>query len=243
MPQVLTTNAIIVCPHGGVGTSTPIAPPKWSVNGGSVLLENDTGTLDCKFPQSPCTSYILKSMGLNATKVDERKVILVSDFNQSLTGLPLTMTEFHQTIDNSTPASIPPGEDAPPLSPELADTMKPVVTGIPPILAFNSTTSLPPAATVTFNLFSNFPLRWILTLINGGLTPGSSEITNGDPSFGLTVLPAGGEWNTTNFTVTMTMTATYMASLGIGTHDFFMTGINQRGLSGFNDPPVKLTVS
>jgi hypothetical protein len=182
-------------------------------------------------------------MGLNATQVDGRKVILVSDFNQSFTGLPLMMTDFHQTIDNSTPAPIPPCEDAPPLPQELADSMKPVVTGIPPILAFNSTTSLPPAAAVTFNLFSNFPLQWILILIKAGPVPGSSDITNGDPSAGLTVLPAGGEWNTTNLTVTMTMTATYMASLGIGTHDFFMTGINQRGLSGFNDPPVKLTVS
>ena len=44
MPQVLTTNALILCPHMGLGTSIP-SDPKWSVNGGFVLLENDVGTL------------------------------------------------------------------------------------------------------------------------------------------------------------------------------------------------------
>ena len=52
MPQVLTTNAVIVCPHGGLGTSLP-TDPKWSVNGGIVLLEGDTGTLACPPPGVP----------------------------------------------------------------------------------------------------------------------------------------------------------------------------------------------
>ena len=60
-------------------------------------------------------------MGLNATQIDGRKVILVTDFNQTLTGLPLLMTESHQTFDESTPAAIPTGQPAPPLSPEMAD--------------------------------------------------------------------------------------------------------------------------
>jgi hypothetical protein len=111
MPQVLTTNALILCPHMGPGTSIP-SDPKWSVNGGFVLLENDVGTLACPYLPCPCVGYVLQSMGLNATEVDGRKVILVTDFNQTLTGLPLTITEFHQTYDDSVPAALPPGYSA-----------------------------------------------------------------------------------------------------------------------------------
>src|ERR1051326_5236054 len=133
MPKPLTTNAQILCPHGGIGTSIP-SDPKWTINNGFVLLENDTGTLACPYLPYPCIGYQLKSMGLNATQIDGRKVILDTDFNQTFTGLPLFITEFHQTIDNSTVAPIPSGQDAPPLSPELADTVRPVVTAVPPAL-------------------------------------------------------------------------------------------------------------
>src|SRR5215204_4671542 len=142
MPQVLTTNAIITCPHGGLGTTTP-TDPKWTVNGGFVVLENDPGVLACPFIY-PCVGYQLKSMGLNATQIDGRKVILATDFNQSITGLPLLMVETHQTFDDSTPGPIPAGGTAPPLSPALADAITPVVTVAPPVLAFNSTTSILP---------------------------------------------------------------------------------------------------
>ena len=70
-------------------------------------------------------------MGLNASQIDGQKVILVTDFNQSFTGLPLTMAETHTTIDNSTPAPIPAGQPAPPLSPALADVVKPRGDGVP----------------------------------------------------------------------------------------------------------------
>jgi len=83
MPQVLTTNAMILCPHGGKGTSVP-TDPKWTVNGGVVLLDGDAGTLTCPFIL-PCVGYPLRSMGLNATVIDGRKVMLVTDFTPSIT--------------------------------------------------------------------------------------------------------------------------------------------------------------
>jgi hypothetical protein len=168
VPQILTTNAVILCPHLGKGTSTP-TNPKWSVNGGVVLVENDAGVLACPFLAYPCIGYQLRSMGLNATQIDGRKVMLTTDFNQTLTGLPLTMIETHQMIDNSTTAPIPPGQAAPPLSPELADVVKPVVSGVPPILAFNSATMQPVTLSAAFTLVSAHPLKWILTLINESL--------------------------------------------------------------------------
>lgn len=238
MPQVLTTNAIITCPHGGIGTTTP-TDPKWTVNGGFVLLENDPGVLACFFP-TPCVGYTLKSMGLNATEIDGRKVILVTDFNQSVTGLPLMMVETHQVFDNSTPAPIPAGESAPPLSPGLADAIAPVVSVVPPVLAFNSVTSLPPTALATFTLFSNFPLSWNLVLISVP-SGGHKDITNAPFDPGLVVAPPGGSWTTPNLVIMVTMTAVFMASLGPGDHHFYMTGVNQRGLNNYAE--MVLTVS
>ena len=58
MPQILTTNATIVCPHGGTGSTVP-AIPKWQINGGYVAVEGDTGALSCPFGLFPCTGYIL----------------------------------------------------------------------------------------------------------------------------------------------------------------------------------------
>lgn len=237
MPQVLTTNAVILCPHGGKGTSTSLNP-KASVNGGDVLVENDPGTLSCVFIV-PCVSYQLRSMGLNSTQIDGKKVILTTDFNQSVTGMPLVMTETHQMIDNSTPAPIPPGQAAPPLSPAMLDVVEPVVVAVPPVLVFNSVTMLPPTLMVTFTLFSANPMKWILTLLNGTLLT-NLDVTNGVPP-GLVVAPAGGAWDTPSLTITMTLTAAFMAALTPGTHYFYMTGVSQRGLTKYSE--VMLTVS
>jgi hypothetical protein len=131
MPQVLTTNALILCPHGAKGTTVP-AHPKWTVNGGYVLVEGDTGVLSCPFLPLPCAGYTLQSMGLNATQIDGEKVILATDFNQTFTGLPLVMTEFHQAFDESTPAPLPAGQTSATPPPELADLVAPVVmTAVP----------------------------------------------------------------------------------------------------------------
>jgi hypothetical protein len=239
MPQVLTTNALIMCPHGGVGTTTP-SDPKWTVNGGFVLLEGDTGVLACLFVQAPCSTYTLKSMGLNATTIDGRKVILVTDFNQSVTGLPLTMTEFHQVYDNSTPAPIPTGQSAPPLPGPLADAIKPEIVAVPPALGFSVTTQMPTSLVVTFTLVSDYPMQWILTLLNPKLIPPNVDLTQAT-SAGLVITPSGGEWSTPSLTVTVTMDALFMNALGPGEYHLFMTGVNQRGLSGFAE--VVLTVT
>src|SRR5262245_15559428 len=85
MPRVLTTNAIITCPHGGLGTTTPVTP-LWQAQGGLVAAAGDPGVLSCVFIV-PCVGYTLRSMGLNATTVAGRAAILATDFQQSLTGL------------------------------------------------------------------------------------------------------------------------------------------------------------
>jgi hypothetical protein len=238
VPQVLTTNATILCPHLGKGTTVP-SNPIWSVNGGFVLLEGDVGTLACPFLLNPCVGYTLQSMGLNATTIAGRKVILVSDFNQSITGLPLMMIETHTTLDNSTPAPIPAGQPAPPLSPALADVTRPVVVAAPPALAFTTPPPAPPTVVATYTLTSPFPMQWNLTLLNE-TPPSHVDVTNGVPP-GLIVAPAGGSWSSPTLVVSITMTALYMAALGPGLHHFYMTGVNQRGLSSFAE--VVLTVT
>ena len=227
MPQLMTTNAIVTCPHGGKGTSIP-SSLKWSIQGGFVLREGDTGVLSC-VSVPPCATYVLKSMHLNATVIDGVPAILATDFNQTLTGLPLTIVETHTTFDNSTPAPVPAGSDAPPLSPELLDTTPPVVVPLLPAAAFSSTTMMPVTLPLVFMLTSPFPLMWTLTRVS---EPSGSyaDLTNGDPT-GAAVVPAGGDWTTPVLTVTLTMSAAYMASLGIGTHRFYLTAVNKRGLS------------
>ncbi|MCB9076085.1 MAG: hypothetical protein H6631_00675 [Anaerolineaceae bacterium] len=238
MPQVLTTNAQIFCPHGGKGVSIPTVP-KWTVNGGIVLLEGDTGTLTCPFVLCPCVGYTLKSMGLNATTIDGRKVILATDFNQTFTGLPLLITETHQAFDDTTPAPLPENRPAPPPSPDMADMTKPVVLGIPPALAFNTMTMMPAVITATFTLTTAFPLKWVLTMLNG-VAKINVDLTNGLPP-GALVVPPGGNWSSPSLVVTVTLNAAFMAALGPGMHHFWMTGVSRRGLSGFAE--VILTVT
>lgn len=251
MPQILTTKAIITCPHAGVGVSIPVElPPKWIVHGGAVLLENDGGI----FPVPPaptackgiphCVGYTLQSMGLNNTRVSGRRVILVTDFNQTLSRIPLIILPSPQdisrpTIDDSTAAYVPNGQSALPLSPELVDVVAPVVNATPKNIAFKAPNT-PSAALITFTLVSAHPLKWILTLLNEPLNS-DKDLTNGEP-LNLTVTPpSGGAWNNSPLTVTVTMTAAYMASLTPGKHHFYMTGVSRRGLSKFDE--AVLTVS
>lgn len=173
-------------------------------------------------------------MGLNATQVDGRKVILVTDFNQSFTGLPLVMTEFHQTFDDSTSAPIPTGQPAPALTEEMADLMPPIVTPPLQIIPFSiSTTTVPVVA--TFNLTASHPFQWMLTLINTTFKC-HPNLTNGAP--GATVVPSGGQWSTPSLTITVTMMPPFVQALAIGTHYLFLTGISRRGLSGHAEARV-----
>jgi hypothetical protein len=236
MPQILTTNATIFCPHGGKGTTIPSAP-KWQINGGYVAVEGDMGVLACLFAPLPCASYQLQSMGLNATQIDGRKVILVTDFNQSLTRLPLTMMETHQVFDESTPTPIPTGQPPPPLTEEMADLTPPIVMPPLQIIPFSiSTTTVP--VVVTFNLTAAHPLQWMLALINGTLKY-KLDLTNGAP--GATVAPSGGQWSTPSLTVTLTMTPAFVQALTVGTHHLFLTGVSRRGLPGHAETRVKVS--
>ncbi|MGH9256230.1 MAG: hypothetical protein ACRD3C_16865 [Vicinamibacterales bacterium] len=238
MPQLMTTNALVTCPHGGKGTSIP-SSPKWSIQGGFVLREGDTGVLSCG-SVPPCVSYVLKSMHLNATVIDGVPAVLVTDFNQTLTGLPLTIVETHSTLDNSTPAPVPAGSDAPPLSPELLDTTPPIVVPLLPAAAFSSTTMLPVTLPLVFTLASPFPLKWVLTRESKPPNADAVDLTNGEPPLAV-VTPPGGAWTTPVLMVTLTLSAAYMAGLGMGIHRFHMTGVNQRGL--WASDKSELTVS
>jgi hypothetical protein len=229
MPRILTTNAQIVCPHGGLGTTVPL-DPVWQIDGGFALAEGDAGTLACPFVLYPCVGYTLRSMGLNASQLNGRSVILETDFNQSVTGLPLTMMDFHTVIDDSIPASIPPGADAPPLSPALADMTEPLVVATPPLLVYPTTPAPVNPAIITFTLAADHPNQWVLTLID---TNGKRNIdlTHSRPPDAL-VVPDGGEWNGPGLAAAVTLSPAFLVELGIGRHEMYMTGVTERGRTG-----------
>ncbi|HEX2094971.1 MAG TPA: hypothetical protein VHG28_21400, partial [Longimicrobiaceae bacterium] len=129
------------------------------------------------------------------------------------------------------------------LPPELLDMNPPVVTlAGPPVLAFDSTTQLPPTLPVVFTLASDHPRAWQLILINPVLGQ-SVELTDGTTP-GAVVVPAGGGWSTPTLTVSLTLSALFMTALGKTTtspHEFYLTGISQRGLQSY--AVLKLTVT
>ena len=99
---------------------------------------------------------------------------------------------------------------------------------------------LPPTMVVTFTLTAPFPLSWDLRVLVTTPPGASMDATNGLPT-GLVVAPAGGAWNAASLTVTCTLSAAFMASLGPGAHKLFMTGVTQRGASAYAE--ATLTVS
>jgi hypothetical protein len=242
MPQVLTTNALVLCPHGGPGQTLSAQASKWQVSGGGVAVEGDTGVIACPFLPLPCASYTLKSMGLNATQIDGKKVILVTDFNQSTTGLPLVMAEFHTTFDQSTPAQVAPGQPALPDAASLADFAAPVVVATPivPAPTFVLSTSTPPVMTATFTIASNHPLRWILTLLDAPKAL-SIDLTNGGAN--VEVSPSGGKWNSPTLTIVVTLQAAFLVSLSAGDSHLFLTAVSKRGLSGHAEAVITVTPS
>ena len=238
MPRILTMNATILCAHLTPAVKNPPLAPLWTIDGGHVLVEGDSGTfLSC--PGTPqCGAYVLQSMGLNATRLAGQRVMLVTDFNLSASGLPITMSELHPVFDDTTPTPIPDGQPAPPLPPEMTDLVPPIVSASPVGLAF-SNTSGPPSLAVTFTLTSAHPLRWILTEVDEPEGTASDRTSTQPP--GMTVSPSGGIWNVSPLTITLTMTAAFMTTLMLSNHRFFLTGVTQRGLSSFAE--VVLTVS
>jgi hypothetical protein len=238
MPLLMTQGAVVQCPHQGLGTTIPTAPIL-TINGQIAVVEGDPGTLACPFLVYPCLGYTLRSMGLNATTIAGRRAILATDFQQSLTGLPLAIVETQTLVqDDSIPGSgAPPGDGTADggLPPELLDLSAPVVTlAGPPALIFNSVTQLPATIPVVFMLASDHPLAWQLTLINPVLQQ-NLELTRGLIP-GAVVAPAGGQWEVPLLTVTLTMSSVFMTALGLTTtapHEIYMTGISQRGLSAY----------
>jgi hypothetical protein len=239
MPQVVTTNAQILCAHLSPAVKNPPLAPLWTINGGTVLVEGDSGS----FPACPgtfqCGGYTLISMGLNATQVAAKKVILVTDFNLTSSGLPITMIETHPVFDETTPAAIPDGQPVPPLPTEMSDLIKPLVSSSATSLAFNKTTMMPASLVVTFTLTSAHPMLWMLTQIDEP-EAATNNRTSVQPS-GMIVSPSGGVWNVSPLIINLTMTAAFMATLLPANHRFFLTSVSRRGLSNYAE--VVLTVS
>lgn len=237
MPKVLTRNALIQCPHSGIGQSVP-SQLAVTIAGAPVLLDGDTGVIpNClNLPPVgvPCAGYLLRSMNLNAVTVGGRRAMMDTDFVKSFTGYPLVLTEFHQTEDKSLPVTVPPGGSVT-TPPELQDTDRPSATAVPPVLAFSkggfTSTGVPPALGVTFTLASQFPSRWILTEI---VPPGSKDITAQAPT-GVTVQPSGGSWTASPLTITVTLTGAYMMTLPVlpPKISLVMVGMNRRGRAAY----------
>jgi hypothetical protein len=236
MPQILTTNALVLCPHGGKGT-THNSSRHWKINAGYVAVEGDTGDIACPFLSCPCSTYTLRSMNLNATKLDGKRVILVTDFNQTITGLPLVMADFHQTFDQSTPAPVPPGQPSPAPSPEFADFGSPLATPVMQVQTFSVSANLP--MVLNFSLATSHPLRWILTLINEqngqhlDLTYGAAHAT---------IQPSGGLWVSPiqNFTVTLEPPFINAIAFPSARLHLFLTGVSRRGLSGHAEAVIQV---
>jgi hypothetical protein len=243
MPRVLTSNATITCPHGGGGVSVPTPAPRGvTVAGAEILLDGDQGTLTRPVCTNvpPCAGYRLTSMGLNATTVRGRKVMLVSDFVQSFTGFPLTVLETHVVNDKTLPGTPPAtGAETPP---ELGEDDKPTVQVVPPTLPFAkasfASTGQPAMLAFTFLLSSQYPLRWLL--FHAGPPKVTVDASNGVPG-GVVVAPAGGSWPGSSLTVAVTITGAYLAALAPGAHSFVLTGVNRRGFSAFAEGRVTVT--
>ena len=233
MPRVLTTNAQIVCPHGGMGTSIP-SRPIWSIEGGDVLLDGDTGLLRCPFSINPCTGYNLKSMKLNSTFIEGRSVLLTTDFQQSDTGLPLSIIEKHATFDETTVAPLPKDNSDPELDPALKDYSKPSVQ-VRPTNSFVFNRNTPSTIAFEFALSSPYPFRWVLTFIDG--TRMRNIMLTEESETGIVLSRDDGIWGTPNLKVSVFLDLIFLNSLnptpGFGKHSFFMTGITQRGISAF----------
>ena len=237
MPKVITRNALIQCPHSGVGQSIP-SQTSVLVAGAPVLVDGDTGVIpNCpNLPPAgvPCAGYVLISMNLNAVTVGGRRAIMETDFEQSFTGYPLILRDFHQVEDLSLPVVLPPGGTFT-TPPELQDTDQPTVAVVPPVLAFSkigfTNTGMPVSLSAIFTLTSAFPNRWMLTMI---VPPDSKNITSSAPT-GVTIQPLGGAWSSSPLTVTMTLTGAYMMTLPVlpTKVSFVMVGINRRGRSAF----------
>jgi hypothetical protein len=245
MPKIWTTNAQVSCPHGGGGTSQAIPPRKATINGGEILLDNDQGVFDSPpcTNRPPCVGYACRSMGLNATSIRGRAVMLVSDFTQTYTGFPVTVVESHVVDDKTLPGTPPATGQV--IPPEMQENDRPTVVAVPPTFPFSKTafanTSQPATVPLTFSLSSQYPLKWMLWQVGPPAT--QLEVTAGIPSQ-VTVVPVGaspdGTWSSPSATVSVTVMGTYLATLN-GDHAFVLTAVNRRGFSAFDKATVSIS--
>jgi len=239
MPKICTANAQVSCSHGGGGTSQAIPPRLAKISGGEILLDGDQGVFDSPpcTNTPPCAGYALRSMGLNATSIQGRPVMLVSDFTQTYTGFPVAVVESHVVTDKTLPGTPPSTGQV--IPPEMQETDTPTVLCVPPQLPFSiatfSSTSQPAMLPFTFSLSSQFPLKWMLWQV--GPPAIQLDVTAGIPSQ-VTVIPAGaspdGTWSSPSATVSVTITGTYAATLAPGNHELVLTAVNRRGFSKFD---------
>lgn len=243
MPKIWTTNAQVSCPHGGGGRSIPVPPRQATITGGEILLDGDQGVFDSPpcVNTPPCAGYALVSMGLTATTIQGRNVMLVSDFVQTYTGFPLTKTESH-VVDDKTLPGTPPATGAV-IPPEMREDDTPSVLVVPPTFPFSiatfGSTSQPATVPFSFSLSSQYPLKWMLWQV--GPPAVQLDVSAGIPSQ-VTVVPVGaspdGTWSSPSATVSVTITGTYLATLTPGKHDFVLTAVNRRGLSTYAQAEV-----
>jgi hypothetical protein len=116
-----------------------------------------------------------------------------------------------------------------------------MVAPVPGALAFSlsvfGNSGTPLALPMTFTLQSQFPRRWLLSLIS---PTQHRDITDGEPP-NIVVAPSGGAWSTSVLIVTVTLSGAFMATLAPGLHYLVLTAVNFRGKSKFAQ--VVLTVS
>jgi hypothetical protein len=211
------------------------------VQGGDVLLEGDQGKLPGCQNLVQCGGYLLRSLGLNNSFIDGRRIMLVTDFVQSFTGFPISVREVHSIFDNTTPAPLAPGAPAE-LPPELQEDDVPVASAAPPQLPFSisafGVSGQPLALPYAFTIQSRFPRAW--TLWHVGPPALSEDLTNGQPP-AVTVAPAGGGWTTPTLSIALTLTGAFAASLSPGEHTFVLAAINHRGLSAAAQATLKVS--
>ena len=234
MPEILTTNAQIKCPHGGKGSIVLARERKFTIADGDVCLTGDTGTIaGCALLSYPCASFTLQSLNLNATEVDGKAIILHSDFQKTSTGFPLIiLPETMIGIDDSILAGIPAGQSAAPLSAAMADETAPTVLGIAPLNSFTLSSFMPASLSMTFTLTSQFPSSWMLNFIDS--KTGRTLELHKTVVPGIVVSPNDGVWRQSPLTISVNLSAAFLSTLLPATdHQLVMIAINERGLSGF----------
>ena len=235
MPKIWTANAKVSCPHGGGGTSQAIPPRLAKISGGEILLDGDQGVFDSPpcTNTPPCVGYACRSMGLNATSIQGRPVMLVSDFTQTYTGFPVTVVESHVVDDKTLPGTPPATGQV--IPPEMQETDTPTVVCVPPSAPVldRGLQQHEPAGDAALHLLALEPVPAEVDALAGRAAGDAARRHRRHPGQ-VTVVPVGaspdGTWSSPSATVSVTITGTYAATLAPGNHEFVLTAVNRAGL-------------